>query len=79
MCRRFTTERASVTGSANDVGFGAAGRAIGLVPDGMPNGTTSPVGRWHVAGIAVELADTTVGDPINEPHVSIPMLGVGAL
>ena len=30
------------------VGFGAAGQHIGLVPDGGPQGMTSPVAYWHV-------------------------------
>ena len=79
MCTRFTTVRVNVTDSSNDVGFEAAARSSGLVPDGMPKDTTNPVGRWHVADIAVELPDLTVGGPTAERHLSILMLGVEAL
>lgn len=76
MCTRFTTVRVDVIGSSHDVGFDAAGQHIGLMPGGMPKGTTSPVGDWHVADIGVGL---TVGGPTNEPQLSVFTLGVEAL
>ena len=41
------------------VGFEAAGQQIGLVPNGGPQGMTSPVAYWHVADIESKLADVT--------------------
>jgi predicted enzyme related to lactoylglutathione lyase len=41
------------------VGFEAEGQQIGLVPGGGPQGMTSPVAYWHVAGIEAKLADVT--------------------
>jgi hypothetical protein len=79
MCRRFAAVRTNVTGSSNDVGAEGAGQSSGLVPGGMPKGTTSPVGRWPVADIALGLADRTVGGPTDEPHTSVLTLGVEAL
>ena len=39
------------------VGFEAEGQHIGLVPDGGPQGMTSPVAYWHVSDIEAKLAD----------------------
>ena len=41
------------------VGFEAAGQQIGLVPNGGPQGMTSPVAYWHVADIEAKLAEVT--------------------
>jgi predicted enzyme related to lactoylglutathione lyase len=41
------------------VGFEAEGQQIGLVPDGGPQGMTSPVAYWHVADIEAKLAEVT--------------------
>ena len=41
------------------VGFEAAGQHIGLVPNGGPQGMTSPVAYWHVADIEAKLAEVT--------------------
>ena len=79
MCTRFGTVRVNVTGSSNDVGFEAGGPSIGLVPGGMPKGTTSPVGYRQVADIALQLADVTTGRSTDEPHTSVLTLGVEAL
>ena len=50
------------------VGFEAAGQHIGLVPDGGPQGMTSPVAYWHVDDIDAKLAEVTAaGASVNEP------------
>ena len=50
------------------VGFEAAGQHIGLVPNGGPQGMTSPVAYWHVADIEAKLAElTAAGATVNEP------------
>jgi predicted enzyme related to lactoylglutathione lyase len=41
------------------VGYDVAGQHIGLVPNGGPQGMTSPVAYWHVADIEAKLADVT--------------------
>jgi predicted enzyme related to lactoylglutathione lyase len=41
------------------VGFEAEGQQIGLVPDGGPQGMTSPVAYWHVPDIEAKLAEVT--------------------
>lgn len=41
------------------VGFDAAGQHIGLVPNGGPQGLTSPVAHWHVDDIEAKLAEVT--------------------
>ena len=41
------------------VGFEAAGQHIGLVPNGGPQGMTSPVAYWHVPDIEAKLAEVT--------------------
>ena len=41
------------------VGYEAEGQQIGLVPNGGPQGMTSPVAYWHVADIEAKLAEVT--------------------
>jgi predicted enzyme related to lactoylglutathione lyase len=41
------------------VGYDTAGQHIGLVPNGGPQGMTSPVAYWHVADIEAKLAEVT--------------------
>ena len=41
------------------VGYEAAGQHIGLVPNGGPQGMTSPVAYWHVPDIEAKLAEVT--------------------
>jgi predicted enzyme related to lactoylglutathione lyase len=41
------------------VGFETAGQQIGLVPNGGPQGMTSPVAYWHVPDIEAKLAEVT--------------------
>ncbi|GAA0372520.1 VOC family protein [Microbispora corallina] len=45
------------TDSPYYVGFDAEGQHIGLVPDGGPQGMTSPVAYWHVPDIEAKLAE----------------------
>jgi predicted enzyme related to lactoylglutathione lyase len=45
--------------SAYYVGYDVAGQHIGLVPNGGPQGMTSPVAYWHVSDIAAKLAEVT--------------------
>ncbi|MDQ7906735.1 VOC family protein [Phytohabitans sp. ZYX-F-186] len=40
-------------------GFDVEGQHIGLVPDGGPQGMTSPVAYWHVPDIEAKLAEVT--------------------
>jgi predicted enzyme related to lactoylglutathione lyase len=47
------------TDSPYYVGFDAEGQHIGLVPDGGPQGMTSPVAYWHVEDIEAKLAEMT--------------------
>ncbi|WP_433217674.1 VOC family protein [Microtetraspora malaysiensis] len=47
------------TDSPYYVGFDAEGQHIGLVPDGGPQGMTSPVAYWHVPDIEAKLAELT--------------------
>jgi predicted enzyme related to lactoylglutathione lyase len=47
------------TESSYYVGFDAEGQHIGLVPDGGPQGMTSPVAYWHVNDIEAKLAELT--------------------
>jgi predicted enzyme related to lactoylglutathione lyase len=50
------------------VGFEAGGQHIGLVPDGGPQGMTSPVTYWEVPDIEAKLAEVTAaGATVNEP------------
>lgn len=58
------------TDSPYYVGFEAEGQHIGLVPDGGPQGMTSPVAYWHVADIAAKVAELTAAGAIVQeaPH-----------
>jgi predicted enzyme related to lactoylglutathione lyase len=47
------------TDESYHVGFEAAGQHIGLVPNGGPQGMTSPVAYWHVPDIEAKLAEVT--------------------
>ena len=50
------------------VGFEAAGQHIGLVPNGGPQGMTSPVAHWHVPDVAAKLAElTAAGATVKDP------------
>jgi predicted enzyme related to lactoylglutathione lyase len=50
------------------VGFEAGGQHIGLVPDGGPQGMTSPVAYWHVSDIEAKLAEVTAaGATVQDP------------
>jgi predicted enzyme related to lactoylglutathione lyase len=50
------------------VGYEAEGQHIGLVPNGGPEGMTSPVTYWHVADIEAKLAEVTAaGATIKDP------------
>jgi hypothetical protein len=79
MCRRFATVRVKVTGASSDAGVDAAGQHFGLVRGGVAKHPTSPMGDWHVAAIAVELAEVNVGGPTDGPRPSVLTLGVEAL
>jgi predicted enzyme related to lactoylglutathione lyase len=41
------------------VGYEVGGQHIGLVPNGGPQGMTSPVAYWHVPDIEAKLAEVT--------------------
>jgi predicted enzyme related to lactoylglutathione lyase len=50
------------------VGFEAEGQHIGLVPNGGPQGMSSPVAYWHVADIEAKLEEVTAaGATVKEP------------
>jgi predicted enzyme related to lactoylglutathione lyase len=50
------------------VGFEAEGQQIGLVPNGGPQGMSSPVAYWHVPDIEAKLAEVTAaGATLHEP------------
>jgi predicted enzyme related to lactoylglutathione lyase len=50
------------------VGFEAGGQHIGLVPNGGPQGMTSPVAYWHVPDLEAKLAEVTAaGATLKEP------------
>jgi predicted enzyme related to lactoylglutathione lyase len=54
--------------SAYYVGYEAEGQQIGLVPNGGPQGMTSPVAYWHVADIEAKLAEViAAGAALKEP------------
>jgi predicted enzyme related to lactoylglutathione lyase len=54
--------------SAYYVGYDVAGQQIGLVPNGGPQGMTSPVAYWHVSDIEAKLAEVTAaGATLKEP------------
>jgi len=49
------------------VGFETEGQHIGLVPNGGPQGMTSPVAYWHVSDIEAKLAEViAAGATLNE-------------
>ena len=52
------------------VGYEVEGQHIGLVPNGGPQGMTSPVAYWHVPDIEAKLAEVTAaGASVHEaPH-----------
>ena len=53
------------------VGYEAEGQHIGLVPNGGPQGMTSPVAYWHVADIEAKLAEVTAaGATVKEPRAT---------
>jgi predicted enzyme related to lactoylglutathione lyase len=41
------------------VGYDVAGQHIGLLPNGGPQGLTSPVAYWHVDDIEAKVAEVT--------------------
>jgi predicted enzyme related to lactoylglutathione lyase len=50
------------------VGFDVEGQHIGLVPNGGPQGMTSPVAYWHVSDIEAKLVEVTAaGATVKEP------------
>ncbi len=50
------------------VGYDTEGQHIGLVPNGGPQGMTSPVAYWHVPDIEAKLAEVTAaGATMKEP------------
>jgi predicted enzyme related to lactoylglutathione lyase len=50
------------------VGYDTGGQHIGLVPNGGPQGMTSPVAYWHVADIEAKLAEVTAaGATLKDP------------
>ena len=50
------------------VGFEAEGQHIGLVPNGGPQGMTSPVAYWHVSDIEAKLVELmAAGAAAKEP------------
>jgi predicted enzyme related to lactoylglutathione lyase len=55
------------TDSPYYVGFDAEGQHIGLVPDGGPQGMTSPVAYWHVTDLEARLTElTAAGATVHE-------------
>jgi predicted enzyme related to lactoylglutathione lyase len=52
------------TDSPYYVGYEAEGQQIGLVPNGGPQGMTSPVAYWHVTDIQAKLADVTAAGAV---------------
>jgi predicted enzyme related to lactoylglutathione lyase len=46
------------------VGFDVEGQHIGLVPNGGPQGLTTPVAYWHVADIEAKLAEVTAAGAV---------------
>ena len=56
------------TDESDYVGYEAAGQHIGLVPNGGPQGMTSPVAHWHVPDIKAKLAElTAAGAEVKDP------------
>ena len=59
--------------SKDYVGCEAEGQQIGLVPNGGPQGMTSPVAYWHVADIEAKLAEVTAaGAAVKEQPRDVP-------
>ena len=59
---------APLADSSYYVGYEAEGQHIGLVPNGGPQGMTSPVAYWHVPDIEAKLAEVTAaGATVHEP------------
>ena len=59
---------ASVAFYRDALGFESEGQHIGLVPDGGPQGMTSPVAYSHVPDIEAKLAEVTAaGATVKEP------------
>jgi predicted enzyme related to lactoylglutathione lyase len=52
------------------VGYEVEGQQIGLVPNGGPQGMTTPVAHWHVPDIEAKMAEVTAaGATVKEsPH-----------
>lgn len=50
------------------VGFEAEGQHIGLVPQGGPQGMSSPVAYWHVPDIEAKLAEVTAAGATVKEH-----------
>jgi hypothetical protein len=69
----------NVTGASNEAGLEAAARSIGLMPTDMPAGTTSAVGQWQMAAVAVELAELAVESRFEGIGVSVLAFGVETL
>ncbi|MET7994631.1 VOC family protein [Amycolatopsis sp. NPDC005232] len=46
------------------VGFDTAGQHIGLVPNGGPQASPSPVAYWHVDDIEAKLAEVTAAGAV---------------
>ncbi|GAA0315040.1 VOC family protein [Streptomyces polychromogenes] len=56
------------TDTPHYVGFDVAGQHIGLLPNGGPQGLTTPLAHWHVADIEAKLAEVTAaGATVKEP------------
>lgn len=58
------------TDSPYYAGFDAEGQHIGLVPDGGPQGMTSPVAYWHVPDLEAKVSElAAAGATVKEaPH-----------
>jgi predicted enzyme related to lactoylglutathione lyase len=56
------------TDSPYYVGFETEGQQIGLVPNGGPQGMTSPVAYWHVSDIEAKLAEVTAAGAAVKEH-----------
>lgn len=53
-----------------------AGRHIGLVSGGGPQGMSSPVACWHVPDLEAKLAEVRAAGATDEPRFSVLTLGV---
>ncbi|MFC0039914.1 VOC family protein [Actinomadura rayongensis] len=52
------------TDSEYYVGYDVGGQHIGLLPNGGPQGLTSPVAYWHVPDIEAKLAEVTAAGAV---------------